>query len=379
MGNTVGRNSLKGLPMSDFLQKYKQTDTVLGKGGFGEVKLALDSQGNEYAVKIIEKSVLASNNEKISELYNEVSIIKNLDHQNIVKYHDFYEDKKTVRIVMGAGKADLFEHLCRTEKHTENDCKRIIRKVTEALNHCHENGVVHRDIKPENILVGSAKNFEDVALIDFGLAKAVDIDIEADDAEFEAKGRSRKTTVDTSLLRTKCGTLSYVAPEVIRRNSYTYKCDIWSLGIVAYIVVSGGYHPFASSNTKQTRENVERGLWKFGPDKVWEKVSEEAKDFIRCCLNRDPSKRYTYNQLLQHEWIANPMIFEDRVHRDSRDPISINVKLIQQQLRADLIKGHLTSSEENLSINQPILEIGRPIGTQVTFFDKNGRAALLED
>jgi len=357
MGNSVFTDSLKGRPVTEFFQEYKLTDKVLGKGGFGEVRLAQSTEGVEYAVKVISKDILYGNEVKAQELYNEVTVLQKLEHPNIVKYFDFFEDKKQFLIVMSAGKVDLFEYLCNTDKHTENDCKRIIRKVTEALKHCHDAGVVHRDLKPENILVGDSNTFDDIALIDFGFSK-----------EIESK--------DTRI-RTKCGTLSYVAPEVIKRNSYTHKCDIWSLGIVAYIIVSGGYHPFVGADSAKTRRNVERGLFKFGPDEAWDHVSDEAKNFIECCLNRDPSKRYSCDELLEHEWIAGDHIFQEYTKRDSRDPIRVDIDSIQKQLRADMIKGIVESVEEDESrLDDALLDIGRPVGSQVTFFEKGGRELL---
>jgi len=288
--------------MHEFFKKYSLTSVVLGKGAYGEVRLAQDRYGKEYAVKIMDKEKLARHEDKIEELYNEVMILRSLDHRNIVKFYDCYEDKKVVKMVMGTSKrGDLFDYVKKTESLTEKDCKRIAKRLTEALKYCYDEGVIHRDLKLENILLGDGNTFDDLALIDFGFAKQLE------------KGSADKLNT----LKTKCGTMSFVAPEVLKQKSYDYKCDIWSLGVVMYVCLSGGYHPFMDEDNAKVRQNVLRGKWKFGPDDVWAGVPATAKDFITNCINPDPTKRYTYEQLLEHEWIAD--IMDDDKPRASRE------------------------------------------------------------
>mmetsp|Transcript_5304 Transcript_5304/g.6174 ORF Transcript_5304/g.6174 Transcript_5304/m.6174 type:complete len:332 (+) Transcript_5304:169-1164(+) len=293
MGNSLystDSGSFKGKPMNSFFSTYSQTDAVLGKGSYGEIRLAT-KDGAEFAVKTLEKEKISADKEKVSELYNEVAVLERLNHPNIVRFYDWYEDAKTVKIVMSAAKnGSLLDYLHSTNDHTENDCRRIVRKIVEALKHCHDQGVVHRDIKPENILIGSDKErFEDLCLADFGLS----IDLEN----------------EQQTLETKCGSLCYVAPEVLNSSTYDYKCDIWSLGIVAYLLVSGGFHPFLDADKDKVKRNVQRGKWQFGPATAWMNVSASAKDFITKCLNTDPEARYSYEQLLEHEWIAGNDLF----------------------------------------------------------------------
>mmetsp|Transcript_3333 Transcript_3333/g.4217 ORF Transcript_3333/g.4217 Transcript_3333/m.4217 type:complete len:350 (-) Transcript_3333:268-1317(-) len=342
MGNTTlpragsiygSRTNFEGKYMSDFYGNFDLSDDIYGRGAFSEVRLATDELGEKYAVKTIEKSKVKGNREFIQQMYKEVHILQSLDHPNIVKYHDFFEDQKVVRIVLGnMQNGDLNEHLAQTEIHTENDCKRIVRKIAEALKHCHDNGVVHRDLKPENILLGNdaSKRFDDLVIADFGLAAKVDPeDMEADKATLEDI----------------CGTLIYMAPEVLKSEKYNYKCDIWSLGVIAYVLVSGGYVPIAGKDEEETRKYVAKGKWVFGPSSSWENVSADAKDFISNCLNPDPSQRYSCDQLLNHEWIASDKIFSDNNPEGrikSREPIRL--KRVADEL----------NNKENESGNDPI-------------------------
>mmetsp|Transcript_4340 Transcript_4340/g.5033 ORF Transcript_4340/g.5033 Transcript_4340/m.5033 type:complete len:399 (+) Transcript_4340:354-1550(+) len=271
-----------GSSLDLFHQKYTLSAVVLGKGAFAEVRLASDKEGNEYAVKLIKRNEM-SRHEKIA-LQKEIDILASLDHRNVVKLYDHFQDEQTSLIVMEyVPGGELFKQVEKKDRYTEKDSRRIVRTLAEALKYCSDRGVTHRDLKPENILLRDVDS-EDIVLADFGFAFTMDPELKG----FE-------------LLQTMCGTASYVAPEVINGRPYNYKCDIWSLGVIAFILLSGGYTLFGGQQA-DVLAKVKRGKWKFHPKKAWEKVSPEAKDLISHILVKNPMERYDYDQILAHSW-----------------------------------------------------------------------------
>jgi calcium-dependent protein kinase len=162
----------------------------------------------------------------------------------------------------------------------------------KAINHCHSLKIAHRDIKPENILLGENGS---VKLIDFGLSKQV---------------KSKK-------MNTIVGTPYYIAPEVLKGN-YNVKCDIWSLGVIMYILLSG-YLPFGGTGAAEVFEKVQAGEYSFS-QKEWKKVSDEAMDLISKMLQVDTKKRYTAEQCLKHEWFVKAGEFKNDDDKDPLDP-----------------------------------------------------------
>jgi len=293
--------------MSEFYGAFTFSGEVSGTGTYASVRTATGDDGDIYAVKVIEKSQINCDKQAIEKIYREIEILQTLHHPNIVQYYDCFENQKVVHIVLkNMQNGNLRQHLQETESHTENDCKRIVRRICEAMLYCHEQGVIHRDLKPENIMLGNKEEFDDLVVTDFGLARQFD---PMDVKEAEMKGQ--------------CGTLVYMAPEVMSGRKYNYKCDIWSIGIITYLLVSGGYIPLIGSDNDETEKFVRKGRWKFGPKSAWKNVSTEAKDFITWCLTVDTVLRYNYEQLLNHEWLGG-YIFEDNIteRRLSREKIS---------------------------------------------------------
>lgn len=288
MGNQTGKRiSASSPPAVEFHRRYSLSPEVLGKGRLGEVRLATDRQGKEYAVKTIEKARIEEEDD-LEEIMNEIEALECLEHKNIVKLYGSFDDGKTIKMVLGTSrKGDLFDFITSANKITETDCLNIAKKLSSALKYCLDQGVVHRDLKPENILIGNSPTFDDLALIDFGYAK-----------------KMNKETVRQARFRTKCGTMSFVAPEVLTCDTYNYKSDIWSFGVLLFVVASGGFHPFIAENEEFTRLKVEDATWRFDPTDRWTGISKKAKDFIKNCMNPNADKRYSYEQLMQHEWIA---------------------------------------------------------------------------
>jgi serine/threonine protein kinase len=271
-------------------QFYDIRDT-LGTGTCGEVKRAISRQtGKEFAVKIIQlggrnRGALLSDQESAA-LKAEASILQALDHPYIVKLHDvFVHPNDAIYLVMELmSGGDLFDRIVQKSRYTEVESRRTMRRLLNAVYYLHEKkSLVHRDLKPENILCMSRSNDVGVKLTDFGLAKSV-----------TQEG-----------LKTFCGTPQYFAPEVLRRNytisgqgRYGRKADMWSLGVILYILLSG-MPPF---DVSQGFEALGDFQIKF-PESCWKGVSSSARDLVRQLLMTDPNKRLSVVGACEHPWI----------------------------------------------------------------------------
>jgi calcium-dependent protein kinase len=156
----------------------------------------------------------------------------------------------------------------------------LIMQVLSCINYCHQNHIVHRDLKPENILLEANKNFDEIKIIDFGTSLVF------------AEGKT---------LDEKLGTPYYIAPEVLNKK-YDSKCDIWSIGVITYIVLSG-IPPFNGPTDKDIMKKVKEAKYSFS-DPVWAKISDECKDFIAKLLTKDKDKRPSAEEALKHKWLA---------------------------------------------------------------------------
>lgn len=273
-----------------FEQEYTLSSTQLGKGAYAEVRLAHSRKTSKtVAVKIIKKETMSE--KEVKKIRQEVTILKALHHKNIVRVYDSFEQEKEFLIVMEYIKGgELFTKIVDEEvQFTEEKTRKIVKTLAEALRHCKDRGVVHRDLKPENILLTSDGDDFDIKIVDFNLGKKLDPEV-----------------VTFDILETMCGTPNYVAPEVLSKKPYGFKCDIWSLGVISFLLLSGGYLPFFVNPRTEGREEllakVREGRWKFTPERAWTNVSPMAKDFLSKILRRDPEARLGYEQLLVHPW-----------------------------------------------------------------------------
>uniref|UniRef100_A0A8D2Q8V2 Calcium/calmodulin-dependent protein kinase type 1B n=1 Tax=Varanus komodoensis TaxID=61221 RepID=A0A8D2Q8V2_VARKO len=247
----------------------------LGAGAFSEVVLAQE-HGSQHlvALKCIPKKALRG---KEAAVENEIAVLKKIQHENIVALEDIYESPTHLYLAMQlVTGGELFDRIIERGYYTEKDASQLIRQVLEAVNYLHDLGIVHRDLKPENLLY--ATPFEDakIMITDFGLSK-----IEAD-----------------GIMSTACGTPGYVAPEILEQKPYGKAVDSWALGVISYILLCG-YPPFYDENDSELFNQILRAEYEFDSP-YWDDISESAKDFIRHLLERDPEKRFTCQQALQH-------------------------------------------------------------------------------
>lgn len=261
------------------------TSKTLGTGAFGTVKLAKKKNSEVlYAIKSISKqSILRSR--MGSQVKKEISIMKDLDHPNIVQIFEVMMSTEYLYIVMDfVSGGELYGKITRGGKLSDGECRRYVRQLCSALNYCHEKNVCHRDIKPENILVDQHDN---VLLADFGFASIMTKEDASDDSEGTMEGCSRAM----KLMSTICGTTAYMAPEILQREKYLGdKADIWSLGVVIYVLLVG-FMPFKDDDVKKDKYTTPKY------------VEKEASSFVSKMLILKPEERFSARRLLQHPWV----------------------------------------------------------------------------
>lgn len=243
--------------LRDLEDEYEIGDK-LGSGSYGIVKSCLHkTTGQERAVKIIEKKKIKN----MAQFRTEVKILQTLDHPNIIKMFEFFEDEINIYLVLEKCEGgELFDRVIEKEFFSEKEAAVVMKQILQAINYCHNNGVCHRDLKPENFIFATKSDDADIKIIDFGLSKIFD-----------------PTTQGYSLMKTGCGTPYYISPEVLTHN-YNHMCDMWSAGCILYVLLCG-YPPFFGDDDREIIEAVRVGEFDYDGEE-WEDVSLEAKDLI---------------------------------------------------------------------------------------------------
>ena len=274
-------DSLRAATGSSLLTKDYTIGDEIGSGKFGVIKLCTNKKTKKkYALKILSKKDMDSSDLEL--VRSEIEILKICQHPNIIKLYDIFENSDYFYIIMEyCSGGDLFSYIeKRNFKLPEKKACEIIFKLCRALYYIHSYGIVHRDLKPENILMTDDTENADIRLLDFGLSKILGPD---------------------EMCNEPYGTLSYVAPEVIIGEPYNKQVDLFSVGVITYLLLSGQL-PF---NHKNSETEIARLTIEEQPSfksKDWKKVSNEAIEFINGLLNKDPAKRFTIKDAIQHKW-----------------------------------------------------------------------------
>jgi calcium/calmodulin-dependent protein kinase I len=283
--------------------EYDIGDTI-GTGHFSKVKIGVHKQSGEMvAIKIIQKPT----NNKIAMLKAEVDILTRCDHPNVVKMHACYETEKVLYLVLELlTGGELFDCIIAKGHYSEADARNVTITLLDAIKYLHSRGVAHRDLKPENILLKDSSNAAAVKITDFGLSK-----IFADDLAGEV------------IMKTACGTPGYVAPEVLTSKSYSSQVDLWSVGVIVYVLLCG-FPPFYGENDAQMFKKIKAGSYKF-LSPYWDPISADAKDFVSKLLVVDPTKRMTAAEALDHRWlgrtssVSTKNLFDKEVPADEQE------------------------------------------------------------
>ena len=277
---TIDSKFLVGKGSSDPNQIYIRKK-ILGRGSFGTVYLVKHKDLTRYfAMKVIKKSS-SKNNEEEEDLMNEIEILRKLDHPNILKITDFYSLKTEYNIITEyCQEGELFDEIKANAPFSEVMAAWYMNQILSAVCYCHSMNILHRDLKPENILiVKRQKNgYHPIKIIDFGTAKVF------------------KKEKNEHLL---IGSAYYIAPEVLSRN-YTELCDLWSCGVIMYILLTGR-PPFNGINEEEIMKKIKDGVYDMSRY-PWGIISQEAKDLINDLLQIKPTKRITAEEALQHKW-----------------------------------------------------------------------------
>ncbi|XP_029965698.1 serine/threonine-protein kinase D3 isoform X2 [Salarias fasciatus] len=256
-------------------------DEVLGSGQFGIVYGGKHRKtGRDVAIKIIDKMRFPTKQE--SQLRNEVAILQNLHHPGIVNLECMFETPEQVFVVMEKLHGDMLEMILSSEKSRlpERLTKFLVTQILVALKHLHFKDIVHCDLKPENVLLASAEPFPQVKLCDFGFARIIG---------------------EKSFRRSVVGTPAYLAPEVLRSKGYNRSLDMWSVGVIVYVSLSGTF-PF--NEDEDINDQIQNAAFMYPPN-PWKEISEDAKDLINNLLQVKMRKRYSVEKTLSHPWLQD--------------------------------------------------------------------------
>jgi len=260
---------------------YDLEKKKIGEGSYGSVcKAKNKATGNIRACKTISKAQMKN----LDRFKQEIAIMKIMDHPNIIKLFETFEDHRNIYLIMElCSGGELFDRIIDAGHFSEVQAAILMQQIVRAIYYMHENHVCHRDLKPENFLFQTKDPIEKntLKIIDFGL--------------------SCKFTPD-QVLTTKAGTPYYVAPQVLA-GKYDQSSDMWSCGVIMFVLLCG-YPPFYGENDADVLSKVRLGNFSFNASD-WKNVSEDAKNLIRMLLKMNPKDRYTAQQTLNHEWIKN--------------------------------------------------------------------------
>lgn len=286
-----GNESVVVLNDGKFEDKYEKIQEI-GSGGFSKVYRVMDkTTKKKYACKEIYIKKIAD----IVTVKSEIKIMSKIDHPNIVKLYEVFQSNRYLDLIMEECKGgslidQLLAKIDEGESYTEKEVCDIFKQLISAIRYCHSQGICHRDLKPDNLLYLTKKKDSPIKVTDFGLSIIYE-DINKPKSFFSRK----------SYMHSVLGTPQYMSPEVIKGN-YSQKCDIWSAGVILYMLLSGNY-PFDGVNEEEIKNNILKKNFTF-PDKYFKNVSKEAKDLINHMLC-DEFWRYSAEDILNHPWLCN--------------------------------------------------------------------------
>jgi serine/threonine protein kinase len=281
----------------DYYDVYEE----LGSGAFGVVHRCVEkATGHNFVAKFVNTPLPV---DKMT-VRNEINVMNQLHHPKLLNLHDAFEDKHEMVLVMEfLSGGELFDRVAAEDyKMTESEVVNYIRQVCEGLKHMHEENIVHLDIKPENILCDTKKS-TNVKLIDFGLASKLDPE---------------------NIVKVTTATAEFAAPEIVDHDAVGFYSDMWAVGVLSYILLSG-LSPFSGEDDVETLQNVRRCDWGFDSD-GFKGISEVGKDFIKKLLIKQPGRRMTVHEALDHSWLKGDHDFNTRIPSSRYNKIRERIK-----------------------------------------------------
>ena len=324
---------IKGKNYSDLLNEYDILEH-LGAGAFGVVQKVRHKASKQIrAMKTIKKNTIYEE-KNLKEIEN----LMLLDHPNILKLYEYYYDKKNLYIITDFCEGgELFDKIKdRNGYFSERDAATIIKAVLKAIAYCHSIGLVHRDLKPENILL-EGNDLDHIKIIDFGTSNLIN---------------------QNQKLKERLGTAYYIAPEVLKKN-YDEKCDLWSIGVIMFILLTGE-PPFNGSNDEEILQNVKNGYVDFSTS-IFQEISNEAKDLLSKLLEKVPSKRISAIEALEHPWIKN-LAPNSKMNKEVGKRVFENLRNFQadqklQEAAVAFITNQLVTREETEELRKIFMEL----------------------
>ncbi|XP_008005870.3 serine/threonine-protein kinase 33 isoform X3 [Chlorocebus sabaeus] len=308
---------------------------ILGKGSFGMVIEATDKETEtKWAIKKVNKEKAGSSAVKLLE--REVNILKSVKHEHIIHLEQVFETPKKMYLVMELCEdGELKEILDRKGHFSENETRWIIQSLASAIAYLHNNDIVHRDLKLENIMVKSSLTDDN---------NEINLNIKVTDFGLAVKKQSRSE----AMLQATCGTPIYMAPEVINAHDYSQQCDIWSIGVIMYMLFCGE-PPFLASSEEKLFELIRKGELHF-ENPVWNSISDCAKSVLKQLMKVDPAHRITAKELLDNQWLTSTAYEKQfpATSKDNYDTCSSSFtsnKLLPAEIKGEMEKTPVTPSQ----------------------------------
>ena len=319
---------------------------TIGKGAFAQVRLGIHKATKQTrAIKILQKKKI-----NMDELLTEISIVSKLSHPSIMQVFEIFEDNANVYIVSEYCKGgELFDIISDKGSFSEKEACIIMQQLLSGICYSHQNGIVHRDLKPENILMENNKSHDlSIKIVDWGCA-----------TQINKKERLHETD----------GTSYYIAPEVLQ-GEYDEKCDIWSCGVILYILLCG-YAPFYGEKDEDIFQQVLKGEYDF-PKEEWDNVSDEAKNLVKKMIEKDPSKRISALEALKDDWF--------KMNKEKKKSNKVLAKNVLNNMKKFKKNKKFEKATISFIINQLVLKEERnDLERQFKEWDKNGDGVLSKE
>lgn len=313
------------------VEDFYEIGEELGSGQFAIVKQCREkSTGLEFAAKFIKKrqSMASSRGVRREDIEREVDILQQIQHPNIVTLHDVYENRTDVVLILElVSGGELFDFLAQKESLSEEEATQFIKQILEGVNYLHSRKIAHFDLKPENImLLDKNVPLPRIKLIDFGLAHKIEAGVE---------------------FKNIFGTPEFVAPEIVNYEPLGLEADMWSIGVITYILLSGA-SPFLGETKQDTLRNILAINYEFD-EEFFCHTSELAKKFISQLLEKDTKKRLTIQDALNHPWIKSNEHKEENKAQEPKKQERRQLKT--KRLREYTIKSHSSMPPNNTYVN----------------------------